>query len=123
MKTYYMLVIASFLARFVPARLGYWLSSLAGGLVFYVTPSVRRAVMDNMRHVLPKSSAHQRRIIARRVIRNVLKNYYDLIRLQHMSAQQVEDNLILNGMEHLEQAMAAGKGAIIIGGHIGNFSI
>lgn len=123
MKSYYILVVASFLARFIPARLGYWLSSLIGGLVFYVTPSIRRAVMDNLHHVLPNSSPHQRRTLSRRVIRNVLKNYYDLIRLQHMSAQQIEDSLVVYGMEHVEKVLEQGRGAIVVGGHIGNFSI
>ena len=124
MKTYYLLRIASALSRFIPARLGYWLSSLAGSLVFYLVPSVRQAVMDNMRHVLPQSTSHQRRNIARRVIRNMLKNYYDVVRLPHMKREDVLDMISsIEGLEHLEAAMKAGKGVLVTGGHIGNFTV
>lgn len=124
MKTYYLLRIASALSRFIPARLGYWLASLAGGLVFYLAPSVRQAVMDNMRHVLPDSTPHQRRSLARKVIRNQLKNYYDVVRLPHMKPEDVRRMISsIEGLEHLEAAMKAGKGMLVTGGHIGNFSV
>lgn len=124
MKTYYLLRIASALSRFVPARVGYWLAALVGGLVFYLTPSVRKAVMDNMRHVLPDSTPHQRRNIARKVIRNQLKNYYDIVRLPHMKPEDVRRMIAsIEGMEHLEAAVKAGKGVLVTGGHIGNFSV
>ncbi len=124
MKTYYLLRIASALSRFVPARIGYWLASLVGGLVFYLAPSVRTAVMDNMRHVLPDSTPHQRRNLARKVIRNQLKNYYDLVRLPHMKPDDVRGMVAsIEGLEHLEAPVKAGKGVLVTGGHIGNFSV
>jgi KDO2-lipid IV(A) lauroyltransferase len=125
MKTYYLLRIASALSRFVPSRVGYWLASLAGGLVFYLAPSVRRAVIDNMRHVLPQSTPHQRRNITRKVIRNQLKNYYDVVRLPHLKPEDVRHMVSsIEGLEHLEAAIkVGGKGILVTGGHIGNFSV
>ncbi|MEA2573527.1 MAG: phosphatidylinositol dimannoside acyltransferase, partial [Chloroflexia bacterium] len=124
MKTYYMLRIASALSRVFPARIGYWLASLVGGLVFYLTPSVRESVMDNLRHVLPRSTSHERRNLARKVIRNQLKNYYDVVRLPHMKPQDVRNMITsIEGLEHLDAAMKVGKGVLVTGGHIGNFSV
>ncbi|HUP27385.1 MAG TPA: lysophospholipid acyltransferase family protein [Chloroflexia bacterium] len=124
MKRYYAFRIASWLSWLLPSRVGYWLCSLMGGIVFYFAPHIRQAVMDNMRHVLPGSSAHERRNIARRVIRNTLKNYYDLVRLPHLKARDI-DNMIpdFEGLENLQEAFARGKGTIAIGGHLGNFSL
>jgi lauroyl/myristoyl acyltransferase len=66
----------------------------------------------------------QRRIIARRVIRNNFKNYYDLIRIPHLSKEDVERMVAdVRGIENLDAAFARGKGVIIISGHIGNFNI
>jgi KDO2-lipid IV(A) lauroyltransferase len=79
--------------------------------------------MDNMSHVLPGSSKHRRRSIARKVIRNTLKNYYDVVRLPHMTEEKLQRTIKMNGKEYLEEAHAQGKGAILVGGHIGNFSI
>ncbi len=124
MKRYYAFRIASWLSWLLPSRVGYWLCSLIGGIVFYFTPQIRQAVMDNMRHVLPHASEHEWRNIARRVIRNTLKNYYDLVRLPHMKARDIENMITeFEGLENLEEAFARGKGVIAIGGHIGNFSL
>ncbi len=124
MKTYRFFLVAYRLSRFIPARLGYWLCSLIGGIVYYFVPEVRRAVRDNMKHVLPNSTEHQRRVICRKVIRNVYKNYYDLVRLPHLKPEQVEKMVPqIEGAEHLETALTAGKGVIILSGHVGNFSL
>src|SRR5438045_156175 len=106
MKKYYLFRLASWLSRIVPIRLAYWLCSLLGGLVFYLAPPMRRAVMDNMKHVLPGASVHVRRAMARRVIRNVLKNYYDLVRLPHQKAADLERMITVRGIEYLEEACA-----------------
>ncbi len=123
MKTYYLLRIASVVVRFVPLRLAYWLCSLIGGIIFTLNHSVRDDVLDNVRHVLPKSSRRLKRVLARRIIRNVVKNYYDVIRIPTMSAADLERTITIHGIEHIDEALKSGKGVIIISGHIGNFSI
>ena len=123
MKIYYLLRMASWLAGWVPSRFAYRVCSLVGGIVFWVRPSIRHDIMDNMSHILPKSTSRQRRNIARRVIRNNFKNYYDLIRIPHMTKEYLFRTVKVVGLENLDAAFALGKGAIIIGGHIGNFNI
>jgi lauroyl/myristoyl acyltransferase len=122
-KTYYLLRIASVVVRFVPPRLAYWLCSLVGGIFFMLNYKVRASVLDNVRHVLPKSSRRLRRILARKIIRNVVKNYYDVVRIPTMSPADLERNITVHGVEHLDNALKAGKGAILISGHMGNFSL
>lgn len=123
MKTYYLLRIAAFVVRFVPSRLAYWACSLIGAIVFLVNWRIRAAVLDNMAHVLPKSSRRLKRILARRIIGNVAKNYYDVIRVPTMKPADLERGITVHGIEHLDKALKQGKGAILITGHMGNFSI
>src|SRR4051812_27599078 len=104
MRKYYLFRLASWLSRVVPARTAYWFCSLLGGLVFYLAAPMRRAVMDNMKHVLPDASVRRRRAMARRVMRNVLKNYYDLVRLPHLKAEELERMITVRGVEYLEEA-------------------
>lgn len=124
MKTYRFFLVAHRLSRFMPVWLGYWLCSLIGGIAYYFVPEVRRAVRDNMKHVLPDSTEHERRGISRKVIRNQYKNYYDLVRLPHMKREKILKMVPqLEGIENLEEALKLGKGAILLTGHIGNFSL
>lgn len=124
MKTYRLFLFIHRFSKFIPATLGYWLCSLVGGIVYYFVPEVRRAVRANMLHVLPNSDDRLRRKISRKVVRNLYKNYYDLLRLPHLKPEQVQKMVPeIEGLEHLEAAMAGGKGAIMMSGHIGNFSL
>ncbi|MEO8287557.1 MAG: lysophospholipid acyltransferase family protein [Chloroflexota bacterium] len=123
MKTYYLMRIAALLARLVPPRIAYWLCSLVGGIVFWLSPNIREAVMDNFSHVLPKATLRARRKLARQTVRNVAKNYYDVLRLPGMAKRDLDRTITIYGMEHIDDALAKGKGVILTGGHIGNFSI
>src|SRR4051794_10581048 len=110
MKTYYLLRIAAVLVRIVPRRLAYWLCSLTGGLVFSMVPHVRDAVLDNLGHVLPRASRKARRTIGRKVVRNVVKNYYDLLRLPYMKNEDFDRDITIEGLEHIDEALAQGHG-------------
>jgi lauroyl/myristoyl acyltransferase len=123
MKTYYLLRIAAFLVGFVPPRLAYWLCSVVGGILFSLKHDVREAVLDNLSHVLPKASLRARRRMGRRIVRNVVKNYYDLLRLPHLKKEDLERIIVAEGREHIDQALAEGHGVILVGGHVGNYSI
>jgi KDO2-lipid IV(A) lauroyltransferase len=56
-------------------------------------------------------------------VRNVVKNYYDVVRLPRMSVEDLERTIVARGMEHLDDALAKGKGVILVGAHLGNFSV
>ena len=108
----------------MPSRVAYALCSLVGGIVYYFVPHIRRAVRDNLSHVLPNSTEKERRKIGRKVIRNVYKNYYDLLRLPRMKPEDVEGTMAsLEGLENLEEAVKRGKGVILLSAHLGNFGL
>ena len=124
MLTYYSLRIGLVLAAIVPRRLAYWICSLVGTLAFYSNGSARRAVLDNMRHVL--GAAAGRRALhraARSVFRNAVKNYYELLILPRLSATDLERRVHIDGMEHIDAALAGKRGVILCTGHIGNFNL
>jgi phosphatidylinositol dimannoside acyltransferase len=122
MKTYRIFRIVYWLAGFMPSAVMYWLCSLAGSIVYYFVPHVRRAVRDNMSHVLPSSTEYQRRHISRQVIRNVYKNYYDLLRSPRLKVADLERQITkLTGVEYLEEAIGRGKGVVMLSAHLGNY--
>lgn len=124
MLTYYSLRIGLVLALIVPQRLAFWLSAVIGNLAFYCNGSARRAVQDNMRHVLgPTASRRRVNQVSRGVFRNAVKNYYELLCLPRLSKADIEHHVQVVGAEHLEAALQGGRGVILCSGHIGNFSL
>lgn len=120
---YYLLKYGQHLVRFVPLRVGYALCWLIGWAVFWGQPRVRRAVLGNLRHVVPDVSPAQRGRLARRIIINQQKNYYDLMRVPHLSAADISALVDVQGIEHFEAAVARGKGAILVSPHVGNYNL
>ncbi len=108
----------------LPPRAGHQLARRVGGLLYHLSPKLRRILIHNLRHVLgPSASEEQLRAIARRACTNIVKGHYDLFRLNRLSIDQIRELTQVRGTEHIEAALARGKGVILISAHLGNVDI
>lgn len=95
-----------------------------GDLAFAMSKASRENVLDNLRHVLgPKADKALLEQIARAIFRNQAKNYYDLFRVAALSAAQIERLVTIQGLQHIDEALSAGKGLIVVSAHFGNLDI
>jgi phosphatidylinositol dimannoside acyltransferase len=114
--------IGSFLASHLPTWLTYRVALLAGSLMFYLQSGRRANVMANLRQVLgPETPSADVARLTRGVFRNGAINYLELLRLPTVSLDEVRRRVTLHGFEHIDAALAAGKGVILISGHLGGF--
>ncbi len=107
----------------LPVRVLYTLASLVGEASYLLFPRQRRAVWDNLRHVMPPDTPKARlRALARRVFRNVALYYADLISMPYLDARKFfDERLDVHGLEeNLLPAVRAGAGVIVLSGHCGN---
>lgn len=116
---------ATWLAPLLPERFGYWLFARLGDLGYLLARGARSAYLQNLEHVLgPRARSTDRGRIARRAFQNLFKNYFDLFRGNRMNEQQLRVQLTeVIGFDHLEHALAQGKGTIIASAHFGNFNL
>jgi KDO2-lipid IV(A) lauroyltransferase len=123
--TYYLFRLAGFLCPLVPDRLGYWLSARIGDLVFLLTAKKQRAYFYNLHRVLGEDAPPaQVNAVARRGFQNLVKNYFDLLRSHAMTPGKIRAQLAgVEGMEHLQNAMAEGKGVIAGSAHFGSWDM
>ncbi len=111
---------APVLAR-LPAALGYRLACWTGDLLFRQQPGKRTELARNLQLVLGDEvspAAAQR--IARDWFRLHSCRAVDVRRLRH-GARPLRRLVEIRGREHLEAALAAGKGAILATGHFGSY--
>jgi KDO2-lipid IV(A) lauroyltransferase len=75
-----------------------------------------------MRHVLgPGADEKEVSRAAREVFRNVTRYYADLIRLPRIDPHRLlKQDLTIHGLENLKNALAQGKGVVLVSAHYGN---
>jgi lauroyl/myristoyl acyltransferase len=120
--SYYAYRVMGSVAPLLPPRLGYWLASNIGRLIFYLYPRGVRTVRQNLYHVLGADADDARvKATAQGVFRNLSKNYYDLFQRHTLTDEEIRASVTIEGLDHLEMALAGGKGAVVTTGHFGPF--
>jgi len=115
------LVVAPLLAL-LPARLAYGAARWRGDLTFRYWPEKRAEVMRGLRQVLGEQlSAQEAERLARVVFRIRTCEVIDLMRLRGR-AGSLGKLVEIRGREHLDAALAGGKGAILCGAHFGSYN-
>lgn len=117
-------VFRFFLAR-MPTPVGNRIADLFGEVVYRFARRSRRAALSNMRHVMGNVPRKRLRRAARGVLRNVMRNYYDLCRAPDMSDGDLDRAVDFDtvGWEAVEKAHQEGRGVLLVTGHFGAFDV
>ncbi|MGD2207000.1 MAG: lysophospholipid acyltransferase family protein [Anaerolineae bacterium] len=108
----------------MPPRIGYGLAKGVGRLLYVLSPRLKQVVAHNIRHVLgPKADEEQVQRLARKACVNIVKGHYDLFRLSRLTPSEIAEITQVEGFEHLEQALALGRGVVVITAHFGNVDV
>jgi KDO2-lipid IV(A) lauroyltransferase len=104
-----------------PAALA--VASLAGDVLFRVRGDQRRMVSNNLRRVIGADASDTEVLDrwAHRSFQAYARYWVEGARLATTSPVEVEERTFVQGFEHLEAGMAAGKGVIMALPHIGSW--
>jgi KDO2-lipid IV(A) lauroyltransferase len=93
------------------------LCRLAGVIWYLAASPARAAVAANLRHIYAREPT-RREVL--RVFQNGALNYWDTIAITHFGPAQLLSLVDLHGREHLDAALAQGKGVIVASAHLGS---
>lgn len=124
---YYLLRLAAGIIPRLPRRLVYWLGSVVVAPIAWLCAGrARRQASENMRHILGAQGEQAGRKRLRRMVRGLFRqnvsNYLDLFLLPSIKPESILQSTRVQGSEHLQQALAAGKGVIFFSAHLGPFN-
>lgn len=71
----------------------------------------------------PEASQEQLEATVHRACVNIMKGHYDLFRLARLSLDEIVAITQVEGREHMDEALAQGKGGILISAHFGNVDV
>ncbi len=121
----YGLRMLSALARAFPQDVVYRVAVTMADIVFLLWRTGRRDTMTNLRHVLgPTATEAQVRATARQAWRNYFRVLAEFLSLRKMTRAGILARVReVHGIEHVEQALARGRGVILVGVHHGSWDL
>jgi len=107
----------------LPLSFGYAIASVLTELHFRFFPSRRHAALANLGVMMPTATRRERVRVARRMMRSYNQMLFEFFRLPHLSRAELLRSVEVVGREHLENAVARGRGVILASSHIGNWEL
>jgi KDO2-lipid IV(A) lauroyltransferase len=90
-------------------------------IAFRTVGRYRRVARKNLALIYPEKPEAEREQMARAVFRHFGRMAGEFLKLPRLAQAEVERLVVVEGEEHLKQAMAMGKGVLLITGHFGNW--
>ena len=86
------------------------------------TLGMRRDVtLDNLRHAFPDRDEVWIRNVAKRSYAHLGREMIVTLRFQHATREEIVERTRITGLEDIRAAIAAGTGAVLVTGHLGNW--
>lgn len=123
MTGYVLFKILHFLATKLPLKAGYALATYLSILKFYISPRDRKAVIANLRRILPVAEHQRINHQAKVVFINFGKYLLEFFRFTAADKDILTRLIKVEGLEHIDAALKKGKGAIILSAHLGNWEM
>lgn len=111
------------LLRVVPAGMVRRMARGLGTVAYFVAPARRATLIENVAHLVPGAGAGERRRLVRRTFANLLEASVDLFRLPSASRAELLALVRIEGLDHLDAALAQGRGVVIATSHVGPYEL
>jgi lauroyl/myristoyl acyltransferase len=111
-------------AQWIPASVLYGVADFLGMATYLTCGAPVRGVRANLARVFPHASDREISRLIRRIFRNFARYLVDYGRFRWMPREGFEALFpALEGGENLQEALDAGRGVILVTGHIGNWEL
>jgi len=95
-----------------------------GRLAYYLIPVKRGIARENVRRVFgAELSPREQRRIVRKCYESMCMWGMEVMRMPHLTPEVSEQTVTREGYEYMEQALARGKGAILVASHMDNVDL
>lgn len=109
------------ITRHLPLSLLRVWGMVLGDLGFLVLRRYRTRALNNIAIAFPEWSEQQRRATVRRMFHDLGASTLELGWMANLDRRTLEKTTEIHGAEHIDEALAAGRGMLIFTGHCGNW--
>jgi lauroyl/myristoyl acyltransferase len=119
--------LAAFLSRNLPGRFAYWVGLRFADLFYLRQRAERTAIMRNLERIFAFRDTVPAEMTLRGTARKTYQNFgkylVDFFRFSELSLAELRRLVSLEHRSYLEEAVALGRGVIILSAHIGNWEL
>lgn len=123
MFNYILYRIAQFIALSLPLKFAYSLASFFSDIHYIFADKDRAGVAGNLKAIFPEKSDREIRRMRIRMFRNFAKYLVDFFRFDKLNKDYVEKHIRIENINNFNEAMAKGKGVIVLSAHLGNWEL
>ncbi len=111
-----------FVFRLLPWTVSYWVSDRLANAAFHLFKGTRVRVLSRLRWVYGEGlSPSEREVICRGWFRHFFSTVIECLKLSRASLRRLADRVVLEGEGNLQEALAQGRGVILVTAHFGQF--
>ena len=108
----------------LPLSLGRRLGTVIGAVCWRLKDRNSRTTLSNLVRCFPEKSAAECRDLAKRSVRETGKLAVEICQIWHKDKPWLDSKIVaVSGQNLLEEAVAQGKGVIVVAPHLGNWEI
>lgn len=123
MLNYFFYKLGEFIALNLPIKVSYLIAVLISDLRYIFAYEDRKNVTANLKAIFPDKSDQEIRSIRIRTFRNFAKYLVDFFRFPNLDISYIKNNVTLQNENYLKEAIASGRGVIVITAHLGNWEL
>lgn len=112
-----------FLAIHLPVALSYRIAALLSRVKYAFSPAERREMIENLKCVLPHNSNRALKKYGKEILANFSLYLVDFFRFKKIDLKYINKYVEVVGENHLDDALAKGKGVILLSAHLGNWEL
>lgn len=115
-------LIASRVEKASDAQVARW-GARIGRIASLILRRRSRLALRNLAEVFPEKPAAERELIARNCWSHYARMILEHLRTRHMPVEEIADRCDLINRRYMEDAIAEGKGVLLLSAHFGNWEI
>jgi len=115
---YKTLMLLSYLACRTPRKLLLAAGWVLGNLYYLLIPKMRRRAVEQMMPALQIDERTAKKLVCASFI-NMAHNVLDILAMPMLNEQNLSDYIEIDHLERMEEALAEGRGVVVLTGHIG----
>ena len=127
MNEYWTYRTAAWLSRIMPEKLAYWFGLRVADQFYRRNHQGRRAVISNLRQIMAARGVEPADLalagLARKMFQYFGKYLVDFFRYARLTPEDMKRIVSIEHREYIDQCVSAGKGAVLVTAHFGNWEL